>query len=233
MLGIALSKYSLALPVVLLFLWERRARALAVAAGVQIAGLLLVSSLAEGSLDKTLQIYLRIMLRHTDLPGIHLATFFGENRALAYVATGVITLAVCTFLLRWWRRDREIVDAAVLPLLTVLAMWTLLVAYHRSYDAILFILFVATAITALAGQIVNRAQFLLLSGILVVTLVPTNLPSGLALGGLIPAELIELWDLAIERSITVAAILMLACALWLLSCLTDNLNPARAQPESC
>ncbi len=142
-LGFALSKYSLSLPVMLLFIIERRWKSIATSATVQIAGLLAVSAISGQSPMAILSAYKEIMLIHTSMPGIHLANLFAPGSLTGSTAPILLSVGVFSALLAaglrktpsgfsinadfYTQNNRLVFD--------ILLLWTLLVAYHRAYDS--------------------------------------------------------------------------------------------------
>lgn len=146
-LGIALSKYSLSLPVFLLFVLERRWKALFIALLVQVAALLFLSAFTRESPFQVLDAYRQIMLIHADMPGIHLASLFPTHslaRKISEVGITLLTMAALVVLGRrkstgahqfrfdaFTHNNRLVFD--------LLVLWTLLVAYHRAYDSFILL----------------------------------------------------------------------------------------------
>lgn len=221
-LGLALSKYSLALPLALLWLYHRRWRPAAAAGALlaalltQVAGLLIVSSLDNGGVMETLRLYWQLFLRHTSQPGIHLGGLWPASAAWQVTAAAVICLTVLAALWRWRRQPpTPYSDLLLLALFTLAAV---LVAYHRLYDVVPVILFLAAAAYALAqppswfttGQQAGMA----LATVVVVGLL--CLP-GEVVGRILPASLAALYLTAANALITAALLLALIGTTWLLN----------------
>ena len=127
--------------------------------------LLVVSALDGGSLWETVQIDWQMFAYHAvGQSGIHfgfaLSGYPGIIRVLVVIGTGV-TGAMLVYCFR-----RGLLAADVLPLNSLLCLWTLLAAYHRSYDTmvtILFLIFCLSAITTWQCPLA-REKFLACSG---------------------------------------------------------------------
>jgi hypothetical protein len=149
--GLALSKYSLALPLLVYLLYRRKIRVLAVGVVVQLVGLLLLALICRVS---PLQIgvgYLAMFhaVASSNL-GIHLAALF-PPRLLYQVGILVVGGG---FLLYLWRgivatRVDEQFGPGDFHLLAVLSLWSLLITYHGYQDMVLVILFFIAAFCAL------------------------------------------------------------------------------------
>ncbi len=178
LLGLAVSKYSLAPPAVLWLAWRRRWGVLAIAAAVQALAFAVMAALPGGGWKETLNAYLILLQMHLPQDGIHLAAAFGGSGWTALLVGLLITGATVVGLRRWPAKRREgrqegnregpkegHVDGTDRPaldddeawnrrdatMLAVLATWTLLVAYHRVYDVTLLILLLAPALAAIAA----------------------------------------------------------------------------------
>jgi hypothetical protein len=131
LLGVALSKYSLALPVFLYYIIRRQWKVAFGSILIQLIGLLLLCGLTRSSPVDTVVAYIAIMRIHVGQSGIQLAALLPDNTTWRIVAAVVVTLPVVWAILR--RKQTH------LSLLSLLSVWTLLVAYHRAYDAVIII----------------------------------------------------------------------------------------------
>lgn len=142
LLGLALSKISVSILVVLFFLYHRNYRILATAVLFQILGFAAIALLSGNSIIQVLTEYLRLFISLSDQQGIHLAALMRGN-PYAVILPIVMTLVIALCFYIWLFRDKasQNVDARVfdIHLLTIFTLWTLLVAYHRSYDALLLL----------------------------------------------------------------------------------------------
>ncbi len=233
-LGVALSKYSLALPVFLLLLLERRWRVLLVALAVQVLALLALASFTGETVWEILGAYLVIFQLHTGLEGIQLASLFpGSPSAGVLAAVGLSALVFGGLLWKGLviRRQSSAAGLPCLPatanaplvqahVFSVLMLWTLLVAYHRAYDTFTAILFVALAGWGLARRAwgLSAGRWLALWGALLVLVGALCLPAhGMSLlAGLLPVGGIAGWLDMQGRGMTLALLAMLGVSLWLL-----------------
>lgn len=217
-LGLALSKYSLALPLALLWLYRRRWLPLLLALLTQAAGLLIISTLANGDLVDTLRLYWQLFLRHANQPGIHLGGFWPQSTLWQILAAAAIGLMVLAALWRWRRQSPAPMPYNDLLLLALFSLATVLAAYHRLYDVVPVILFLAAAAYALSlpppGLTARQQTGVALTTAAVVGLL--CLP-GEVMGRVLPASLSPLYLTAANALITAALLLALAATIWLLN----------------
>lgn len=146
-LGLALSKYSLSLPVFLFLLFKRKFNILILAAAVQLLGILGIASITRTSPVTIVQENIQLFFRLFDQPGIHLSRWFegsSPNLLLSMLPVLVMTLVVFVPIFYWLRTSRIPADMEGVidfHLLTILFIWTMLVAYHRLYDTLILITF--------------------------------------------------------------------------------------------
>lgn len=150
-LGVALSKYSLALPVVIWFALRRRWTALAVALGVQAFGAVVMAALTGVAPWRIALIHLEMTLRLADSEGIHLGRWLAHAPGWGLAAGALYTAVLVLGLARWLPRfaRRETSRAANLAAITALHLWSTLIAYHREYDVVVYILFVGLVVVGL------------------------------------------------------------------------------------
>ena len=145
LLGLALSKYSASLPVALFFLYHRNFRILMTAVLIQFLGFVGLSMLSGNPLGFVFAEYLRLFIVLIDQPGIHLATLIPGTRFYEIIPAAM-TVALALYLYFWLIRGRvyQRVDTRVFDfhLLTIFTLWSLMVAYHRLYDALLLLLLI-------------------------------------------------------------------------------------------
>jgi hypothetical protein len=147
LLGMAFSKYSLVLGVLVLFTFIEPKPRLVIAAGlvqvVGIAGLLLLSG--SGFLE-IIGKYIRMALWQAGREGIHLAAVLHAENYLLWIAL-MLTLAVGISLAIWrWKKtirrlNQLLSPLSRYPLAVILILWILLVGYHRAYDGMVVIVF--------------------------------------------------------------------------------------------
>jgi hypothetical protein len=147
-LGLALSKYSLSLPVFLFLLFKKKFNILILAVAIQLLGILGMAWITGTSPVTIVQENIQLFFRLFDQPGIQLSRWFEDlsnNLIVSMLPMLLMTLAVFIPILYWMRTrpasaDQE--DVIDFHLLTVLFIWTMLVAYHRLYDTLILIAFV-------------------------------------------------------------------------------------------
>lgn len=156
-LGVALSKYSLSLPVFLFLLYKKKFKILLLAIAIQILGVLGVAAVSGNSplviVSENIQLFLRLF----DQPGIHLSRWFeflSDNPFVSVIPALVMTLLVFGPIFFWLRGRRFTVSPSEnildFHLLTILFIWTMLVAYHRLYDTLILIFFIILVFKGLA-----------------------------------------------------------------------------------
>lgn len=223
-LGVALSKYSLALPILLLFGVRRRWREIVIAGAVQLAGVIAVAALARQSLVDVVRTYLALLSLHVGQRGIDLKTLLPSNSRLALPAAILLTLLVVRALRPSLGAPASTRNAPVNPLhraiapqehwtLCVSSIWVLLVAYHRVYDAVL-LLFPATRLVSQlrAGATVHHPHARAASAFATVAAVVGTLVLSIpgSLGGTQIAGQPTHVDVAIAGSL----VMLLALLLW-------------------
>jgi hypothetical protein len=226
-LGIALSKFTLSLPVFLILLFERRYRIIAAALVVQLAGLLALSGLTGSNPIAMASNYLEIVRVHADLPGIHLGALFPDSGTWA--AASVIILSGIVFgSLAGWIYDMlgrlsmsPIEGLARYQVLTILVLWILLAVYHRAYDSFTAILLLVTGLGAAARPALWRLShrerwFLAVFTALSTAVLVLPASSIVVLRGFINETVIQAWPAIQNYSITVTLAAGLACSIWLL-----------------
>ncbi len=212
-LGVALGKYSLSLPLFIFLLFEKRFRLIAVAIGVQLLGLALVSLLDGGSVWETIQVNLSMLARHAVEPGVHLGYPLRDTPLIAQMLVALIT--VVTLWVVWRSYQRGWLAADLLPVNSALVLWTLLAAYHRNYDALMVILFLILCLSAATTWQLPPRQAQMLGLFWLVALGIMCLP-GEILRPFVTDAQAELFLLWVDRAITMGMVAMLAVNLWLL-----------------
>ena len=182
-LGLALSKYSLALPLALLLLLNKRFRVLFYAFLTQLFGLLLLSLLTHQSPIMIVLENVQLLLLHAGQPGIHLASLFSYNPQASMVAGIMLSLLIAAVLVygtyvhkpgAGLAEQSQLVELAAFGLLMC---WALLVAYHREYDVFVVILPLATGGYLLANNLCeSRFCKYTLAGVLLAAILILNLP---------------------------------------------------------
>ena len=212
-LGLALGKYSLALPIVLFLVLEKRWRVISVAVVVQALGLVAVTVLKGGSLWETIQVHWGMIASHAGQAGVHLGyvlSAYPQGVTLLVIIGSLLTMGVVLYS---WRQGWMASD--LLAVNSVLVLWTLLATYHRVYDTLMAILFLLLCLSvATKWQMpLRQARGWGLFWLVLVAIV--CLP-----GEIVPpffteaqAQLFVLW---VEGSMTGALVAMWGANLWLL-----------------
>ncbi|MGE5464535.1 MAG: glycosyltransferase 87 family protein, partial [Syntrophothermus sp.] len=159
-LGLALSKYSLSIPLLLFFLYRRNFKILILAMAVQLIGILGMADLSGVTPEKIVLENIRLFFRLFDQPGVHLSRWFefmSGNHLITFLPSLAMTALVFLPLWIWLRkyptRTEEAGQVRDFHVLTILFLWTLLVAYHRLYDTLILIFFVILIFKGLADPL--------------------------------------------------------------------------------
>jgi len=147
-LGIALSKYSLALPIFLFLLYKKNFKVLLSAIAIQLLGVLGLAAISGNPPVTLVMENYRLFFQLFDQPGVHLARqfeIFTDNHLLTQIPVLIMTLLIFVPLFLWLRdrkfktkAEQEVLD---FHLITILFLWTILVAYHRLYDTLILLFF--------------------------------------------------------------------------------------------
>ncbi len=231
LLGIALSKYSLSIGFFLyLLLFERNYRTTLTALAVQTLGLLGLAIMSGTGITEIVRGYFVMLLHHSQLEGIHLASLFPSKPWELHIAI-LLSLVVSIPLLLWYKRNIDQISSKQLSpthrqhLLTVLSLWALLVAYHRAYDVVLYILFISIGLQLYRSpkiwSLTMRSRNLLLVFMSTTTFF-FMLPAGSIISDLLPGEIGRTWILFSVRMTTLILSAALAITLFLLFRLRKN-----------
>jgi len=151
-LGMALSKYSLALPAFIFLLFKHKYKIIISSLLIQIIALLAISIFTHVSPVQIMSAYLKILRLHLDLPGIHIARLFSSN-IVGMIISVIFTILVLSLLTVWYIKDIYLSKSYHLLtdvlLFSTLCIWSLLAAYHRAYDTILAAPFITLCIYVL------------------------------------------------------------------------------------
>jgi hypothetical protein len=100
---------------------------------------------------------IQLFFRLFDQPGVHLSRWFeflSDNHFVALIPVLFMTLLIFVPIIFWLRNrtssDPQAEDVIDFHLLTILFIWTILVAYHRLYDTLIIIFFVILVFKGLA-----------------------------------------------------------------------------------
>jgi hypothetical protein len=233
LLGLACSKYSLSIGILVLFLLlEPRPRLVLAALLVQLAGLVaLVLHTGTGPLE-FLGEYTQMVSLHASMEGIHLAGLFPRSGLDTWLGVG-LTLVVGVPLFIWrWNFPRKIgqsLPALARAILAVLlSLWALLVVYHRAYDAMVVIFFLG--LVAFLAKRPEEWTFskpartgLLVFGALAALFL--MIPSGSVVRGYLPNFLETLWGQAANLITTLLILGALVVSFFLLFKLSPETAP--------
>ncbi len=220
-LGLALSKYSLALPVLFYLLLRKQFGAALLSLMVQAAGLVGIW-LISGSNPIQVTGELLDMLRGlSQFQGVQLSSLFppsvGANWISGVLVTLVLFAALAVAMLRNVRMGKRFSETGWLSVLVVLCLWALLVAYHSTYDAVVFIMAVGIFWAGIQrgdfvlGKNARRAAI----GLMAVSLFVMNIPGNISFF-LVPQSITSMWSGIVDHAITVILALDALLFGWLL-----------------
>jgi hypothetical protein len=231
LLGLALTKYSLSIGFFLYYLFiERKWRLVITAALLQVAGVIGLMLMSGSAALEILHEYMLMFKHHAIMSGIHLASLIPFNDLDLPIAA-VLTLVVALPLIVWYRRLIHS-NAAFRPspldrfhLFTIISLWSLLVGYHRAYDVIVFIIFLALILLLMSSpklwHLTRHARI----GVMLFTFASTILlmaPAGSLVRTLIHGSLGSIWTAIVDRMITFILLASLISAFFLLFHTKDN-----------
>ena len=226
-LGIALSKFTVAIPFFIFLMYKRKWTTLALAGGIQAVGFLAMAMLQPRSPFEVFTDFASIAGAHGPLNGIHLTGLFNPT-TLTSVVVGLI-FSVIVFVPLWSSTSKlnvqdsqsEIRDYAVFA---VLCSWGLLVVYHRGYDIGMAIPVFALILHALSNPStwrVAKTQLGWMFGLMLGSVLFLSLPVRF-IGDVFGAW----WEPFVTGSITVVLILILVAALLISRQLNGSILPA-------
>ena len=202
LLGLALSKYSLAIGILFLFVFiEPKLRIIIAAVLVQIAGIISLMLISGSGFLKIIGEYFQMAVWHAGREGVHLAAALHAEKYMILIAL-ILTLAVGipVALWRWKKAGRRLNQS--LPLLdryhlvVILILWVLLVGYHRAYDVMVTIVYfglIAYLAKQPAGWDLSKKVQTILIAFTTVALLLLMVPSGSVVRGLLPPLLETIW----------------------------------------
>jgi len=159
LLGIAFSKFTLALPMIFYFACRRKIKVLLYCCLTQALGLMILCIITQTNPITTLEAYLnssKITLKQTQSFTVHLSAIPWGN--LSTLLGWVITAA--TLLVPWWCLfRREFTNSgrlSALTLISIFSFWSLLVLYHGRQDMIIILPFIAMVLFRINGQAVSN-----------------------------------------------------------------------------
>ena len=173
-LGVALSKYSVSLPVFLFILYKKKFKILLLAIAVQILGVLGIAVTSGNSPFVIVYENIQLLFRLFDQPGVHLARWFeflSDNHYVSMIPVLVLTFLIFVRLFLWLRGQTfttsSMEDVLDFHLLTILFIWTILVAYHQIYDTLILLFFFVLVFKGLTfpnlWKLTNKGRMALLA----------------------------------------------------------------------
>lgn len=181
-LGIALSKYSLSLPAVMLLMLEKQYRKIVGGLLLQTLGLLLLAFMTNEPLGNILKAYLVIAQSHLGQPGVHITATISRGWPgwLLTFLLSAIVIGVIYFYLKTEYRSSLLARPLLRPIIfNILMLWVLLITYHRAYDTLVMITFIAFGAELLLttnnfSKTHKRLLAIIIGGILVVLVLPAR-----------------------------------------------------------
>lgn len=216
-LGIALSKFSVAIPLFLFLIYKRNWTALVIGMILQSVAFIGFALLRRGSPLEVFRDFITIAAGHSSNTGIHLTGFLNPTTTISIVIGTAFSIAV--FIPLWSQLSNSNVKTPFVELrdyavFGVLCLWSLLVAYHRGYDiglalVALSIFLYAASRPFMWGISTRQMQWIL----------PLFLGSLLWMS--IPVRFIKdiiggWWEPFITGAVTLDLLILLIVSLWLL-----------------
>jgi hypothetical protein len=242
LLGIALSKYSLALGFwIFFFLVERRPKLSLTAIGVQLGGIVGLARLGDLTLSEAVDGYIQLFLHHAPMEGIQLTSLLpgidAYSPSLAIALTLLVGLPLAYVLLRRSTQLKTISSQPILraTFLTILTFWSLLVAYHRAYDLQVFLIAVGLSfmLWGSQGKPPLTERIIIVSSLYTAaSLLLLSLPAGSLLRGWLPMDLGSLWIRIILRASTWVVMIGLALSIALAFRLTQPRLPENTRDHA-
>jgi hypothetical protein len=218
-LGVALSKYSLAIGVLVFFLFQMKIRLLVTAAITQIAALVGLAMLASTSPLDIVRDYLDTGSKVGQQAGIHLENYLHFLPQAAAIGIALVcTVAVVAAAFARFRRVPGSPGEALAA--STLITWSLIPAYHNYYDAAVLIIPLAFVVLVLyhSGRWrLSGAEAAALAALGLVALGLLVFPGTSLVERLIPS-MTETWGHVQERwGVTIVVLALTGVQLWLLA----------------
>jgi hypothetical protein len=235
LLGLALSKYSVSAGILLFFVFLRPNFRLAVTAvAVQAAGILALMINSGTNITGVLSDYTLMFTHHAPMDGIHLASVFPiSNAAFDIGVAGLLTWVV--FVPLWRRRNLAYSAQGGFCAICIMMLWSLLVAYHRAYDAVALVILLGFAASVnfhpeqwglRPGKLALRQSVsLIILGLLL-------LPAGSAVRSILPESASRVWIFVAGRIPTLVAMAGLLGALWIYDRLSTPKNLTQSSGDA-
>ncbi len=223
-LGLALSKYSLAIGLAVLFLFfEPKWRVILTAFLVQLTGLMVLLVQTGSGIWQVVREYAEMLHLHANMEGIHLAGLFPNSGMDVWIGAG-LTLALAVPLILWRYRMHSGLGTSLSPLtrcslVVSLSLWSLLVVYHRAYDAMLIVMYFYLIVYFSQRPQEWGFSTVLKRGILLVSvfaLLLLMIPSGNVVRSFLPAVIENLWGRLSNLLTTLILLAALGISLFML-----------------
>jgi len=222
--GFALSKYSLSLSLLFLFLIERKYRQIIIGFTFQTIAIVILSLITQQSFVNIIEESYKIFSLHIYQTGIQLTSIFPQNNYgsdFLFIVPFFFTLSILSLLLysRVIRPALPMTPPIRQTLFSILILWTLLVAYHRAYDTFIVIFVIATIFEFLIyiGKNNNYLYVILLITNIISIIILTIPASGVSI--IVPtinSEFLSMWINFHNHSITCILIILLICSMYIL-----------------
>jgi hypothetical protein len=216
-LGLALSKFSVAIPLFLFLIYKKSWTTLAVGLLAQGVAFVIFAILRQGSPIEVVSDFASIAGAHAGDHGIHLTGSLEPSASVSILVGVVFSFAVFIPLGYLISRERKLASHLELfdhMVFGALCIWSLLVAYHKAYDIGLVVAVLVVAIYALSNPclwgIGNRLLWWMLPSFLAIILVLST-----------PVRFVEdvvggWWEPFITTAFTVDLVLILLFSLLIL-----------------
>jgi len=231
LLGFALTKYSLSIGFFLYYLFiERNCRVVIAAALLQVAGVIGLMLMSGSTALEILYEYMLMFKHHAKMDGVQLASLIPSND-FDLVIAAVLTLAVAFPIFVWYKK-RIRSNAAFRPsvldrfhLFTIIFLWTLLVGYHRAYDVIVFVIFLALMLLLNTSPRLWHLARHTRIGLMLFTFTATILlmaPAGSVVRALVHSSLGNIWTAMVVQMVTFILLISLVSVFFLLFHTQEN-----------
>lgn len=157
LLGIAISKYTLAFPILLYFLYRRWFKAAGAAFLTQFAGLVIIALVSRTDPRQIIRAYAAmssLVMQQTQIDSIHLMRL--SNGPAAYLVLGSISLAMVLGLFLWYNSrsaNLRYDSAAGMALVGIVTLWSFISMYHSRHDMV-----AGLPLVVLASQCANTTR---------------------------------------------------------------------------
>ena len=218
-LGVALSKYSLAIGVLIFFLFQMKIRLMVAAAVTQLAALLVLALQASTSPLAIVEDYLDVGSKVGRQAGIHLENYLHFLPGIVAIGIALLcTVVVLAAVFAWFRQAPGSPGDALTasPLIT----WSLFPAYHNYYDVAVLIITLAFVVLVLyhSGRWrLSSSETAALAALVLIALGLLVFP-GTSLVERVAPSLVQAWGHMQEHwGMTLIVLALTGVQLWLLA----------------